>query len=560
MNNHLANASSVSGGFGIFRNTLRVNGSGKLGTRPFPRQARPGNFNFKSNRTNSSRIHTVPTHHIFQQNVRGLKSDSALTEIIDSMRCRNGFALGLQETWRIGNEIIIEENFTFLGSGPDSQNGRGSCGVGILLSPSATNAWKAASSSTNLHNDLGPRVIAARLLVTDPTSGKHLGIFIISAYAPTADASDTLKSEFEDTLANAINRRSTGDVLVICADVNASLGRNIPTRNDDVTYASVGSYGIEHINAAGRRLRSFLELHELASLSTFFKKKYYGTWQHPRSKLQHQLDHIFIFKPDIRRFTNCESCAFGQLIDSDHRAVRCSIRFLVSLQRKRDPRAKLSRLDYTPLIDPDTKIRFADAVTSSLSKSSPADVPYAHLSNLLSTTAASLLPIRNRAVPQWFAASEVKLRDSINQRNRAFNLSHKNPTPLNRIRYLFARSDAQLQVRKAKSKWIMDKCNIVNNGFCGPKSSKASWDAVKLLKSGLIPSRRAPPPKLKRADGTFATTSEEVANVFSTHFLPYMVNVLLSTLLYYPFSCRNHVLRTLMEYPWMKKSLRQSGI
>jgi hypothetical protein len=86
-----------------------------------------------------------------------------------------------------------------------------------------------------------------------------------------------------------------GGVLVICANVNASLGRNNPTRNDDVTYASVGSHGIEYSNVDVRRLRSFLELHELASLSTFFKKKYYGTWQQPRSKLQHQLDHIFIF-------------------------------------------------------------------------------------------------------------------------------------------------------------------------------------------------------------------------------------------------------------------------
>ena len=64
------------------------------------------------------------------------------------------------------------------------------------------------------------------------------------------------------------------------------------------------------------------------------------------------------------------------------------------------------------------------------------------------------------------------------------------------------------------------------DGFCGPKSSKAPWDVVKLLKSGLAPSCRAPPPKYKRADGTFATTPEEVANVFSTHF---------SALLYYPF-------------------------
>ena len=49
------------------------------------------------------------------------------------------------------------------------------------------------------------------------------------------------------------------------------------------------------------------------------------------------------------------SCAFGQLIGNDHRAVRCSLRFLVNLERTRDPRTRLSRLDYTPLLDPKTK-------------------------------------------------------------------------------------------------------------------------------------------------------------------------------------------------------------
>ena len=129
MIDHLANASSVSGGFGILRNTLRVNGSGKLGTRSSPRHARTGSS--KSNRTIFSRIHTVPIHHIFQQNARGLKSHSALTEIIDSMRCRNGFSLDLQETRRVDEEEFPENNYAFLGSGSDAQHGRGSCGVGI---------------------------------------------------------------------------------------------------------------------------------------------------------------------------------------------------------------------------------------------------------------------------------------------------------------------------------------------------------------------------------------------------------------------------------------------
>ena len=52
-------------------------------------------------------------------------------------------------------------------------------------------------------------------------------------------------------MGNAISRRSTGDVLVICADANASLVRNNPTRNDDVSYASVGSYGFEYTNVVG---------------------------------------------------------------------------------------------------------------------------------------------------------------------------------------------------------------------------------------------------------------------------------------------------------------------
>jgi hypothetical protein len=99
------------------------------------------------------------------------------------------------------------------------------------------------------------------------------------------------------------------------------------------------------------------------------KKRQYGTWQHPRSKLQHH--YIFALQHDLKRFTNCESCAFGQLIDSDHRAFKCSIRFLVHLQRKRDPRIRLSRLDYTPLLYSKTKKSFANMVTSSLANQNP---------------------------------------------------------------------------------------------------------------------------------------------------------------------------------------------
>jgi hypothetical protein len=86
------------------------------------------------------------------------------------------------------------------------------------------------------------------------------------------------------------------------------------------------------------------------------------------------------------------------------------------------------------------------------------------------------------------------------------------------LKYKVARHNAQLQVRRAKSNWIIEKCSTVNVGFHRPSCSKSHWDAVKLLKSGLQPRRRAPTPKIKRADGSIATTPAKVAIEFSSFF------------------------------------------
>jgi hypothetical protein len=131
------------------------------------------------------------------------------------------------------------------------------------------------------------------MLVIDPTTGKRLGLFMISAYAPSSDASANDQLLFENVLSSAISRRNLGDILVICADATSSLGRSAPKRNDVDIYTTIGPYGINHINLSGSRLRSFLEIHNLASLSSFFKKRHYGTWQHPRSKLQNHLHYFF---------------------------------------------------------------------------------------------------------------------------------------------------------------------------------------------------------------------------------------------------------------------------
>ena len=104
------------------------------------------------------------------------------------------------------------------------------------------------------------------------------------------------------------------------------------------------------MNASGRQLRTFLETQKLASLASFFNKKYYGTWQHPRSKSMYQLDHILVTRSDLMRFTDAGSVS-GQLVGSDHRALRCKMRIRCTLGRsaKPAPRSLLARLDHAYL-------------------------------------------------------------------------------------------------------------------------------------------------------------------------------------------------------------------
>jgi len=96
------------------------------------------------------------------QNCRGLKTSTRKTELISVLRWRRAFAACLQETWREATEELLEDGWLFIGSAPTAQHGRGSKDVGIMLGPLA------ASTLDEKHVDLGPRVVAVRLLAKEP--------------------------------------------------------------------------------------------------------------------------------------------------------------------------------------------------------------------------------------------------------------------------------------------------------------------------------------------------------------------------------------------------------
>ena len=146
-------------------------------------------------------------------------------------------------------------------------------------------------------------------------------------------------------------------------------------------------------------------------------------------------------------------------------------------------------------------------------------VPYTQLAAAMHTVAQETLPKRPKRAPAWFAASEPKLRALIEKRDAALDALHRQPKSVC-CRGLLndARAAVKHGVREAKSAWILSKAKGVNDGVSGALGSKAAWDNVKVLKAGLNPPRRAAPAKMQKEDGTKATTAEENAGVFASHF------------------------------------------
>ena len=208
-----------------------------------------------------------------------------------------------------------------------------------MLSPTAAECWKDAGCE--LHDNLGARVMAVRLCAKD-IDDKDISIFLVSAYAPVSTASEEVWKDYYEKLQACIDRRKQQDILMIGSDCNASIGIN-PTNEESV----VGQYGLKHTNHSGRRLKNFLAVNNLCSTTTYFKKKNYGTWAHPRSKNLHQLDHIFVNRSSLKSVTNAGITT--PMLYSDHRAVRCNLRLQIKLKKRTDPRSKIAQLDFAKL-------------------------------------------------------------------------------------------------------------------------------------------------------------------------------------------------------------------
>ena len=329
---------------------------------------------------------------IVSQNVRGLKSCERIEEVCSSMHQRKIFATCVQETWRSNSEVLQHGNCCILATGlkPENNSRRGSQGVGIILSPAATDSWKAAGSE--IHNTYGGRVMAVRLLVRD-TQGRDLYLFLVSAYAPVGTADNTLWEDFFQNLDDCIGHKKTNDILIIGCDTNSSMGSSIEN-------SSIGLFGVSHINDSGRRFASYLSINHLVAATTCFRKASYGTWVHPRSKSVHQIDHFITESSTMCRLS--DAGVTGQLVDSDHIAIKCKLRVMLRLKKVTPIRQRLALINYSVLsTDQQMKDTFYKDTLLQFNASDETMSNYTRLSIAVQQTATQL-PKKEKTQPGWF--------------------------------------------------------------------------------------------------------------------------------------------------------------
>ena len=185
----------------------------------------------------------------------------------------------LQETWteEVQARTVTPNGFLFLLHGTrKAPQGRNSCGVGFVQSPSAVDAWEMAGASFKNHpsSDHQARFASTRFAVKEKTGTKVVNFFALSAYLPDqSHKTDHPLATALDDLGQAISCAQNEDVLVAWMDANVQLGTSakyVKGNGDGKNPMSVEPHGLTHVCVREKEMENFMVSYKLSAINTFF--------------------------------------------------------------------------------------------------------------------------------------------------------------------------------------------------------------------------------------------------------------------------------------------------
>ena len=138
------------------------------------------------------------------------------------------------------------------------------------------------------------------------------------------------KVEFYGQLEKVVLHVPMKHKLFLCGDFNARVGRS---QKNEKWGKVLGNFGTGQLNENGSILLEFCSKHNLRICNTFFKWRYRGTWQHPRTKKWHQLDHILCRIDDSCNNMKCYVDTTAECW-TDHQLVILKQRIQQTIERK----------------------------------------------------------------------------------------------------------------------------------------------------------------------------------------------------------------------------------
>ncbi|XP_008483671.1 craniofacial development protein 2-like [Diaphorina citri] len=352
----------------------------------------------------------------------------------------------LQETHLKNSGQLEEKNsgYTYLWSGCED-DGDNHYGVAICVRTELLK--KGIVSEPCCYSD---RIMSVQLL------SQNTETTFIACYAPTLNTDVHLIDSFYQELNQIVDKIPKKHGVILAGDFNARVGKRQNLMED-----ALGPHGTGLRNENGLRLINFCSQLNLHITNTWFqqKDKYKTTWQHPRTKQWHQIDHIIVRARDNTNVLRCRSMR-GAQCETDHHLVRASMKIQL---RKFHPQNKvtLKSFDTKKLKTEETKNSFQSQITSKYytvqGETETVESIWDRFKHATQNAASDTLGNKKHRKADWFDESDELIEEALKKKRDEFNKFLANPHPNQRKKYVSARKKCQKEVRHIKEKWWIKK-------------------------------------------------------------------------------------------------------
>lgn len=433
-------------------------------------------------------------------NVRGLSGKEH--EIWEECKKYKIDILGITETKKKGQGMVLLQDHSMLIHSGIAQNQRAKAGVGCLISKE----WAQKVCRWEY--------VSERLLLVTIMVEQNKEIAILVAYGPNEDEKVDVKEKFWEEISNV--KESVKNPIVIIGDLNGRVGKK-----DANTVDVIGTQGEDKRNDNGCRLIKFCIDNDMIIANTFFThKEIHKITREIKSRREKSvIDYIITERPQRSMIKDVKVCR-GAEVGSDHYMLVARIkkpRAHINLNKNKEKyheKVKLYKLK-----DPEYANSYRNAVEHQIEQL-PADTKQTNVEEMWQITKNIMMNAakavcgtakinqRKKQTAWW----SQELRMQIKRKKQKWNLYLHQKTQDAYQDYKRQREIVKKLVKEAKTK------NWEEFGKKMEKNSKENQKLFYKVLKNLRGTKEGEIKQIKTKDGKLLTCEDEIIDRWREHF------------------------------------------